>query len=107
MELMLEPERLVAWLTLLRGLKRRAVPALEPHCPRAGPVETSEEMQERALARARGAHDRHRLARAQVEIDASQHRHGDAAHAEGLREAGAGQACADGVLHTAAPRRGL
>ena len=58
--------------------------------PGAGTVEAAQQVQQRALARARGADDGHRFAARHLEVDAPQHGHRDVAQAEGLGERLAG-----------------
>src|SRR5688500_10572246 len=61
-----QPRQLVA-------AERRHVLAVEEVLAAAGPVEAAEDVHERGLARARGAHDGDELAGADVEVDAVQH----------------------------------
>ena len=54
--------------------------------PPVGPVERAEDVQQRALAGARGAHDRDELAVGDADVDAAQGVHGRGAFAEHLHE---------------------
>ena len=67
-------------------------------------IQPPEQVQQRALARARGADDGHRFATGDREIDAVQHRDGNVAHPVDLGEAAARQDRCIHAIHIAAPR---
>ena len=75
MELVDEAQRAVAHAAALRLGQRRERRALDEHLAGGRRVEPAEQVQQRALARARRADDRDALAARNVEIDAQQHRH--------------------------------
>jgi hypothetical protein len=105
-ELVDEAQGAVAHAPALRLGQRHERSALDRHLARARRVEPAEEVQQRALARARRADDRDALARRHVQVDAEQHRHVLRAAAVGLLQAPAGE---DGgrrrLTHSAAPPR--
>ena len=60
--------------------------AVEPELARGGPVEAAEDVHQRGLAGAGGAHQRHHLARLDRQRDAVEHRDVDFAQVIGLRD---------------------
>jgi hypothetical protein len=72
-ELVDEAQVLVAQAPLLRRIELRHVLAHQLHLARAGRIEPAQQVQQRALAGARGADDGQRLAGMHVEVDAVQH----------------------------------
>src|SRR5688572_24136036 len=67
-----------------RGGHLRQFFAGQPDTAAAGQIERADAMEERALARSRGAHDRQELARVDVEVDAAQDLEGLAHVEEGF-----------------------
>ena len=86
-ELIDKTQVLVAQITLLRRRQLRQVLAMQVHAARGGRVQRAQQVQERALARARGADDGQRLARAHFQVHALQHGHVQAPLGEALGEA--------------------
>src|SRR5664280_1368905 len=73
MELVDEAEMAIPPLALLGSVKRREVAAAEKDGAAGRRFEAAEQMQQGALARARGTDDGERLPRLDGEIDAAQH----------------------------------
>ena len=75
--------------------------------PALGASSAAQQVQQRALARTRGADDGQRLAGLDLQVDAAQHLHvqciGAAALLEALVQVAAGEY---GLIHSAAPRPG-
>ena len=64
---------------------------MQLHAAGGGRVQPAQQVQQRALARARGADDGQRLAGMHLEVDAAQHLDVEAAFGEALGQALAGQ----------------
>ena len=109
MKLIDEAERAVAHLAAFRFGQRRERRAFDEYFASRWRVESAQQMQQRALAGARSADDGDTLARANVEIDAHQHRNVKRSIAIRLAKTLAGEhrhLCASGLLiHSGAPRR--
>ena len=86
-ELVDEAEMAVAPLALLGRVEGREVAAAEIDAARGRRLEAAEQMQQRALARARRADDGERLAAPDLEVDALQHVDVDARRAAAFGEA--------------------
>ena len=86
-ELVDEAQVLVAQAPLLGRVDLRDVLAVQLDAAGGRRVEPAHQVQQRALARARGADDGQRLAGAHVEVDAVQHGQVDAAFVEALGQA--------------------
>jgi hypothetical protein len=74
-----EPERLTAQPSQFVGREHGDVLAGEPILPGCGPIQAAQDVHERGLARARGAHEGHKLAGGNGQRNAAQHFHGRAA----------------------------
>src|SRR5206468_5746913 len=74
MKLIDEAERAVAHLAALRFGQRRERRALDEHFAAGWRVQSAQQVQQRTLAGAGSADDGDTLARADIEIDAHQHR---------------------------------
>jgi hypothetical protein len=104
-ELVDETQVAVARLALLRRAQAGQILAIKQDPAGAGRVEPAEQMQQRALARARTADDGQGLAGPDVEVNTLQHGHVEPTFMEALAQA----ACAQddvGFTHSAAPRPG-
>ena len=77
----------VAPLALLGSAERREQLALQLHAALRGRIQPAQQMQERALARARSAHNRQRLPGVDFQVHALQHGHIQAAFGETLGQA--------------------
>ena len=86
-ELVDEAEVAVAPLALLGRAHRREVAPAQHHAALGRRLEAAEQVQQRALARARRADDRERLAGPHAEVDALQHLHVEPRRAAALDEA--------------------
>ncbi len=86
-ELVDEAQVLVAQFALARGRERVQRLALQLHGAGGGRVEPAQQVQQRALARTRGADDGQRLAGMHVQIHALEHGHVQAAFGEALGQA--------------------
>jgi len=96
-ELIDEAERFVAQAAPFAFRHSGEIIAEQMHAAGSGRVEPAKQMQQCALARAARADDGCRLASADFQIDARQHRHFRRALAEYLAQASAGKHC---VIHT-------
>jgi hypothetical protein len=104
-ELVDKPQRGVAHAPALRLVHRAERPALHAHAAGRRCIQPAEQVQQRALARARLAHDRHALARAHGEVHAREYLH-RLRPVVGLRQPPAGENRRTGrFTHSAAPRR--
>src|SRR5690606_16143223 len=74
-----EAEGLAPEVRQLVAVEVRDVASLEQVLAGGGPVEAAEDVHQRRLARARGAHDGHELARVDLQVDAVQHLRGKVA----------------------------
>src|SRR5690348_12697155 len=75
MELIHEAERAVADLALLHLAEGSNVAPFDEHLALRRRIQSTEQMQERALAGAGGADDRYALPFGHIEVHAEQHRH--------------------------------
>ena len=93
-ELVDETERTVAQIAALGLGNREGVAPHQRDFSGSRRVESAQQMQQRAFARARGADDGKRLAGADVQVDLMQHRHVDPALAKSLAKPRTSQHCA-------------
>ena len=91
-------------LHLLGGLDAPSSGAVQLDAARGRRVEPAHQVQQRALARARGADDGQRLAAVHVQVDTAQHLDVQAAFGEALGQA-AGPQHQGVVIHSAGPPR--
>ena len=87
MELVDKAQVLVAQPPLFGSRSLCQVLAMQVHAARRGRIERAHQVQERALARARGAHNGQRLARVHVQVHALEHGHVEAPFSETFGQA--------------------
>ena len=102
-ELIDEAQVLVAPAALRGGVHGREIAAGQLHAAGARRIEAAEQVQERALARPRGADDGHGFAARDAEIDAAQDLDIEIAFVEAFAQAAARE---HRLIHSAAPRPG-
>src|SRR5437879_8179843 len=102
LELVHEPELLIAQLPAFGFGQRRKGPAADDDRARVDRVQSTQAVQQRALARTRSAHHGHHLARSNLEVDSFEHLDRQVVLPIGLEHADR----AHRFSHTGAPRPG-